>query len=89
MSPGNTKMTESKSAEVEYAAEKGMEHSEHQIPDTEPSFHLITSDTETGHSGTTHVQQAGNTARSEGRTVDCQGQENPHNTQNELLWPLL
>lgn len=40
-------MTESKRAEVEYAAEKGMEHSEHKIPDTE-SFHLITSGKETG-----------------------------------------
>lgn len=47
-------MTESKSVEVDYAAEKGMEHSVHKIS-SEPSPLLITGDKETGHSWTTHV----------------------------------
>lgn len=45
-------MTETKSAEVEHSAEKGMEHSEHKIPS---SLHLITGVKETGHSWTTHT----------------------------------
>lgn len=55
---------------------------EHSVPkiSSESSLHLITGDKEMGLSWTTHVQQAGNTALSEGRAVDCQGQENPLNT---------
>lgn len=47
-------MTESKSPEAKYAAEKGIEHSVHKIS-PEPSPHLITGDKETGHSWTTQV----------------------------------
>lgn len=54
ISAGNAKMTESKSAEVKYAAEKHIKHSVHKIS-SEPSPHLITGDKETGHSWTTHV----------------------------------